>query len=91
MGYPGARRFLPYCALLWPFSLVLSQVTGYVQTGAFYLGYLKSFPIFIFTDIILPATLVMLWLAINKHRLLLGQENISSITTSGKNLEIELS
>ena len=83
-------NFLPICALLWPVSLIISQVTRYVQSGAFYLGYLKSFPIFIFTDIFLPIVLMMVWFAVRKHRKFLGHEAISSITTTGKNLEIEL-
>jgi hypothetical protein len=90
-GSTKIGRFLPFCALLWPVSLIVSQVTRYVQSGAFYLGYLRSFPIFIFTDILLPIILMTVWIAIRHHRKFLGQEAISSITTSGKNLEVELS
>ena len=90
-GSTRVGRFLPFCALLWPVSLIISQVTRYVQSGAFYLSYLKSFPIFIFTDILLPIILMTVWIAIKRHRKFLGQEEISSITTSGKNLEVELS
>ena len=90
-GLTRIGRFLPFSALLWPASLILSQVTRYVQTGAFYLSYFKSFPIFIFTDILMPLILMSVWVAIRRHRQLLGQEEITSITTSGKNLEVELS
>lgn len=89
-GSAQIGNFLPICALLWPVSLIISQVTRYVQSGAFYLEYLKSFPIFIFTDILLPTILMMVWFAVRKHRKFLGHEAISSITTTGKNLEIEL-
>ena len=89
-GSSRAGRFLPMCALLWPASLILSQVTRYVQSGSFYFGYLKSFPIFIFTDILLPIILITIWLALKRHRKFLGHEAISSITIAGKNLEVEL-
>ena len=89
-GSARIGKYLPFCALLWPVSLVISQVTRYVQSGAFYFGYLRSFPIFIFTDILLPIILMMVWIAIKRHRKFLGQEAISSITTTGKNLEVEL-
>jgi hypothetical protein len=89
-GSTKMGRFLPFCALLWPVSLIISQVTRYVQSGSFYLGYLKSFPIFIFTDILLPIIWMTVWIAIKRHRKFLGQEEISSITASGKNLEIQL-
>jgi len=89
-GSTRIGRFLPFTALLWPISLIVSQVTRYVQSGSFYFGYLKSFPIFIFTDILLPVILMTVWVAIRHHRKFLGQEAISSITTSGKNLQVEL-
>jgi hypothetical protein len=60
-GFKGSRRFLPITALWWPFSLIISQVTIYILDGAFYLDYLIKFPIFIFTDIILPIFVMMLW------------------------------
>ena len=60
-GNKGARKFLPITALWWPISLVISQVTVYILEGSFYLDYLIKFPIFIFTDIILPIFVMMLW------------------------------
>ena len=60
-GVKGARRFLPITALWWPISLFISQATIYILDGAFYLDYLIKFPIFIFTDIILPIFVLMLW------------------------------
>lgn len=60
-GFKGARKFLPVTALWWPISLAISQVTVYVLDGSFYLDYLIKFPIFIFTDIILPIFVMMLW------------------------------
>lgn len=60
-GKKGARKFLPVTALWWPISLAVSQVTVYILEGSFYLDYLIKFPIFIFTDIILPIFVMMLW------------------------------
>ena len=60
-GVKGARRFLPLTALWWPISLIISQVTIYILDGAFYLDYLIKFPIFVFTDLILPVFVLMLW------------------------------
>ena len=60
-GAHKARKFLPVTALWWPISLAISQVTIYVIEGSFYLDYLVKFPIFIFTDIILPIFVMMLW------------------------------
>jgi len=60
-GIHKARRFLPLTALWWPISLVISQVTVYILDGAFYFEYLVNYPIFIFTDIVLPIFVLMLW------------------------------
>lgn len=60
-GVRQARKFLPYTALVWPISLVISQVTVYILDGSFYLDYLLKFPIFIFTDFVLPVFILMIW------------------------------
>ena len=60
-GIRGARRFLPITALWWPISLLISQVTVYILDGAFYFDYLINYPIFIFTDVVLPVFVMMLW------------------------------
>ena len=60
-GLRGARRFLPITALWWPISLLISQVTVYILDGAFYFEYLLKYPIFIFTDVVLPVFVMMLW------------------------------
>jgi hypothetical protein len=61
IGKVKARRFIPFAALLYPVSLIISQITVYVQTGSAYLSYLKNFPIFIFTDIFLPILIIFIW------------------------------
>lgn len=60
-GLRGARRYLPITALWWPLSLLISQVTVYILDGAFYFDYLIKYPIFIFTDVVLPIFVMMLW------------------------------
>ncbi|CAB4606885.1 MAG: hypothetical protein F2586_02930 [Actinobacteria bacterium] len=74
-GFHKARHILPYTALVWPVSLLISQATVYVLDGAFYFDYLFKFPIFIYTDIVLPIFILMIW-----HDL---RENFS-----GKELEV---
>jgi hypothetical protein len=59
-GFKRARKFLPITALWWPLSLLISQITVYILDGAFYFDYLIKFPIFIFTDIILPIFVLIL-------------------------------
>jgi hypothetical protein len=60
-GVNKARNFLPITALLWPISLFISQSTSYILDGAFYLDYLINYPIFIYTDLILPIFILMIW------------------------------
>ncbi len=60
-GIHKARKFLPITALWWPISLAISQVTIYILDGSFYLDYLINYPIFIYTDIVLPIFILFLW------------------------------
>lgn len=60
-GVHKARNFLPITALLWPISLFISQSTLYILDGAFYLDYLVKYPIFIYTDLVLPIFIMMIW------------------------------
>jgi hypothetical protein len=53
-GFRRARLFLPVFALLYPLSLVVSQITIYNRSGETYISYLWNFPVFIFTDLLLP-------------------------------------
>lgn len=67
-GHHGAIRLLPLTALLWPITLVIGQVTSYVQTGYFYFEYLSNFPILIYTDIILPLLIMIIWYDLKSHK-----------------------
>ncbi len=66
-GRHYAIKFLPLTALVWPISLVIAQVTSYIQTGYFYLEYLTQFPIFVFTDIALPILILIIWVDLREH------------------------
>lgn len=61
-GMRKARHLVLLLALIYPISLIASQITIYLQTGSPYLTYLIDFPVFIFTDIILPIIVVLIWI-----------------------------
>ena len=60
-GFHNARKLLPYTALVWPVSLIISQFTVYILDGSFYLDYLIKYPIFFYTDLILPIFILVIW------------------------------
>lgn len=60
-GRQQLLRYLPILAIVWPLSLVVAQVTTYIQTGNFYIEYLINFPIFLFTDIAIPIIVLVIW------------------------------
>ncbi len=60
-GFHKVIKILPFTGLLWPISLITAQITSYVQVGDFYLEYLTQFPIFVYSDIILPILILLIW------------------------------
>lgn len=76
-GFHKARKLLPYTALVWPISLVISQVTVYIIDGAFYLDYLTKFPIFFYTDLVLPIFILFIWKDLGNDTVL-SQDNSNS-------------
>lgn len=60
-GSLRALNFLPFTALLWPVAVVLAQISAYADTGESYLGYLFDYPVFVVTDIALPAFILVKW------------------------------
>ena len=60
-GFHKARKILPYCALVWPISLTISEITVYILDGSFYYNYLIKYPIFVYTDIVLPIFILFIW------------------------------
>jgi len=60
-GMRKARHFVLILGLIYPVSLIASQITIYMRTGSPYLKYLTDFPIFFFADIILPILVIFIW------------------------------
>lgn len=60
-GSTRALAWLPWTVLGWPVAIVLAQVSAYQQTGESYLGYLFDYPIFLLSDVALPAFLMVKW------------------------------
>jgi hypothetical protein len=60
-GKRSFLRFLPVAAMLWPFSIIVNQITLFALDGVWYSGYLIQYPIFILTDILMPIFLVFIW------------------------------
>lgn len=71
LGKPEGLKLLPAVALGWPISVGLNQVVLFIRDGVWYWDYLINHPIFIATDIVLPALLIALYydlrVEIGKH------------------------
>ncbi|MEY4348448.1 MAG: hypothetical protein RIS43_867 [Actinomycetota bacterium] len=61
MGHRRANRFLPLMGLLWPAGVLSTQLTLYFQDQVWYFGYLKTYPIFLVTEIVLPCVVMFVW------------------------------
>ena len=57
-------RFLPIVALLHPVSILVIKVISKVQEGNWYLSYLVNKPFYLFTDLLIPVLLFVLYLAV---------------------------
>lgn len=49
--------------VIWPAALILIHLSLLVTTGNAFLGYLVTYPIFFFTDLIAPVIYLFMWLA----------------------------
>jgi hypothetical protein len=67
-GLRKAKHLILFLALIYPLSLIASQITIYIRTGSPYLNYLVDFPIFIFTDIILPILVIFIWVDLKEKK-----------------------
>mgnify|MGYP000455707615 CR=1 FL=1 len=47
--------------LIWPVAIVLIRVSLLASTGNAFVGYLSTYPIFIFSDIVVPVIYFMMW------------------------------
>lgn len=60
-GFTYPMKWLPITTLMWPAGILLSQITAYMQTQTSFLGYLVDYPVFVLTDIALPALILWKW------------------------------
>jgi hypothetical protein len=67
-GYRRARLLLPLAALIYPVSLIASQLTILNRTGETYISYLWNFPVFIFTDLLLPIFILFIAHDLKDHK-----------------------
>lgn len=63
-GSMVAFRLVPIFALLWPISILISQLTLWITTGQTYFGYIVTYPIFIVTDVALPVLVLVKWVRV---------------------------
>ena len=79
VGHSWPMKVLPFTTLLWPAMLVLNHLSLAIVEGNWYFGYLLDYPIFVVTDILMPAFLMAIWIelrpvdhpihhAIGRHR-----------------------
>ena len=80
IGHNWPLRVLPYVALAWPALQLINHCALWLVEGDPYLGYLLDYPIFFYTDVLLPAMLLAIWIelrplnhpirhAVARHRL----------------------
>ena len=62
IGHRWPLEVLPYAALAWPTLQVVNHVSLWVVEGDPYLGYLLDYPIFFYTDLLLPAMVLAIWI-----------------------------
>lgn len=60
-GYLGPLKWIPIATLLWPIGIFMAQVTAFMQSQTNFLIYLIDYPIFVITDIALPALILWKW------------------------------
>jgi hypothetical protein len=60
-GKANWQKSLLFLALAYPVSLLFLQISSLVTTGAVYLSYLMTFPIFIVTDLLIPILVFFIW------------------------------
>lgn len=67
VGHSWPMKVLPFTTLLWPATLVVNHLSLAIVEGNWYFGYLLDYPIFIVTDILMPAFLVAIWIELRPH------------------------
>ncbi len=60
-GNKFSLKLIPITAMWWPASLIFSQLTVVYLTGESYVDYLVEYPIFLISDIAIPALVLWKW------------------------------
>ncbi len=63
-------NYLPFVALLWPVSVVVIQLTLRLQFDKWYVGYYVDRPVFLLTDIVIPAAYFWIWRTLMQYHAL---------------------
>lgn len=66
-GHLNPMKWVPITTLWWPISIVIAQMTAFVQTGSGFLYYLADYPIFLLTDVAMPALIMWKWYEIQSY------------------------
>jgi hypothetical protein len=66
-GSSRGLKLLPIVATIWPLSVIVNQVLLYIRDQTWYFDYLINYPIFIATDVLLPALLFVLWRELHEY------------------------
>ncbi len=59
---PLIKTVFLVAVLAWPVVLIVIRALLLIQTGDAYLSYLVAYPIFIFTDLLVPVIYVFIWI-----------------------------
>jgi len=72
--------------MLWPFSIIVNQITLFALDGVWYSGYLIQHPFFILTDILMPIFLVFI-LEFLRERKIHGEYRLNETRLQGSPTE----
>jgi len=84
LNFAGAIRALFFVSvIMWPAAMLLIRATLLIQTSNPYLGYLVQYPIFIFSDILVPIVYLVVWAKLRQTGRRVREENIAGMTAAG--------
>lgn len=56
-----AQLLFGVAAILWPASILFIRIAALISTGNAYVAYLVDYPIFLFTDLVVPVLYIWMW------------------------------
>ena len=56
-----AQLLFGVAAISWPVCIVLIRIAALISTGNAYMAYLVDYPIFLFTDLVIPVLYIWMW------------------------------